>query len=81
MLFFLLCKELVLEEKQVECPAGDAAVCEIEDRSEEFERAAGNPGHPVRECCVNDREIEHIHNFAEHERCITASERGDSPRG
>ena len=74
-LFLLLSrKEPVLEEKQVQSSAGDAAVGKVEDRSEEFERTAGNPWHPVRECSVYNRKIEHIHHLSEHERGVTASE-------
>ena len=70
----VLGEKLVLEENEVEGAHGHAAVSKIEDRFEKLERAASQPRHPVGPSGVDNREIEHIHHFAEEEWGVMTSE-------
>lgn len=63
-------EETPLEEEQIDGSHGHAAVREIEHRVEKSERSASyerNPGGPYG---IYDREIEHIHDLAEHKRGV-----------
>ena len=73
-------EEPVLECYQIKGTASHATVCKIEHGSEELERMTTYPWQPVRECRVYDREIEHVHHLAEHERCIMPAQTGNRPR-
>ena len=63
-------EETVLEKNQIESANRDAAVGEIEDRSEEQKAVSSHKWYPRRPDCVNEREVEHIHHAAEHQRGI-----------
>ena len=64
LLSFLLTfgEEPPLEQQQIDRPAGDAAVGEIEDGPEEDNVTAAPDGETGRKCRIDDRKIEHIHH-------------------
>ena len=68
--FFSPGEELVLEEYQVDSPDSDAAVRDVENRSEEQQTVSSDERDPLGPYCVDKREIQHIHNPSEHERGI-----------
>ena len=65
-----------MEEDEVEGSDGYAAVREIEDRLEEAERMASDEREPGRPGGIDQREVEHVHDLAEHHRGIAAAEFG-----
>ena len=63
-------QETVLEKNQIESANRDAAVSEIEDRSEEQKAVSTHERNPRRPESVNDREVEHVHDTTEHQRSV-----------
>ena len=63
-------EETVLKKNQIESANRDAAVGEIEDRSEEQKAVSSHKWYPRWPDCVNEREVEHVHHAAEHQRGI-----------
>ena len=63
-------EETVLEKNQIESANRDAAVGEIEDRSEEQKAVSTHERNPRRPESVNDREVEHVHDTTEHQRSV-----------
>lgn len=69
-------EELVLEEDEVEGSDGDTAVREIEYWFEEAERMASDEREPGRPGGVDQREVEHVHDLAEHHGRVGTAELG-----
>ena len=65
-----------MEEDEVEGSDGYAAVREIEDRLEEAERMASDEREPGRPGGVDQREVEHVHDLAEHHGRVGTAELG-----
>ena len=70
LLLILAEEESVLEEYEIQCPDGDATVGDIENRGEEKEPLATDEWHPLRPERVYEREIQHVHDPAEHEGSV-----------
>ena len=70
LLLILAEEESVLEEYEIQCPDGDATVGDVENRGEEKEPLATDEWHPLRPERVYEREIQHVHDPAEHEGSI-----------
>lgn len=60
LLFFIVHKELPLEEQKVKCSTSDATVGKIKYRAEENNLLG----------CAYYREVEHIHYVPKHKWCI-----------
>ena len=52
-----------IKKKQSDDTTTDGSICKIKDWAEEYEMFSTDDGHPRRPVGLDDREIEHIHNF------------------